>query len=252
MNNLPPQLWFADTGTQFHGDEPYYFDNSKLPWTQLVEANWHTIKEELQTFISKQGDQLQPYHNSQMVNRPNRWRTLGLMFWGLREAEHCAHFPQTWQLLQQVPGLLAVSFNLLEEQTTIKPHYGNTNAIFRCHLGLQIPASAPHCGFRVGNEVRSWEEGKLLVFCDAHEHTAWNNARADRYVLVMDVIRPEFTKHKLYVASRVLASIYLDTFYQKLAPLKKFCNGPAARNLMFKLLTYYYRLRCNLHALLAK
>lgn len=245
----PSALWFSDSGTAFHGDEPYYFDNATLPWTGLVESQWTVIRDELQAFIAGQRDQLQPYVDGAMVSRPNRWRTWGLMFWTLKSPRHCAPFPRSWAILKDVPGLLAASFNLLEEQTTIKPHFGNTNAIFRCHLGLSIPAPAPQCAFRVGDEVRSWEEGKLLVFCDAHQHTAWNNARQDRYVLVMDVMRPQYAHRKWYVASRVLASIYLEPAYRKVKALRTWCGGERARSVVFRLLHIYYAARLRLHAL---
>ena len=249
MSKDSPALWFADSGTPFHGKEPFYFDNDTLPWVALVESQWTTIRDELQAFIATQPDQLQPYVDATMASRPNRWRTLGLMFWTLKSRGHCDQFPQTWAILKNVPGVLAASFNLLEEQTTIRPHYGNTNAIFRCHLGLRIPAPAPQCAFRVGSEVRSWEEGKLLVFCDAHEHTAWNNARAERYVLVMDVMRPEYAHRKLYVAGRVLASIYLDPVYRKVRALRTWCDGRRGRAAVFRLLRLYYAARLRLHAL---
>jgi aspartyl/asparaginyl beta-hydroxylase (cupin superfamily) len=249
MSQDTPTLWFSDSGTPFRGQEPHYFDNATLPWTGLVESQWTIIRDELRDFIANQRDQLQPYVDGDMASRPNRWRTLGLMFWTLKSPRQCAQFPKTWSILKGVPGILAASFNLLEEQTTIKPHFGNTNAIFRCHLGLQIPAPAPQCGFRVGDEVRSWEEGKLLVFCDAHLHTAWNNSRQDRYVLVMDVMRPEFAQRKLYVASRVLSSIYFEPAYQKVKALRTFCSGPRARQAMFKLFGLYYSTRLYLHSL---
>ena len=46
-------------------------------------------------------------------------------------------------------------------------------------------------GFRVGNEVREWEEGKLLVFDDTIEHEAWNDSGEDRVILIFDIWRPE-------------------------------------------------------------
>lgn len=249
MSRNISSLWFADGGTPFHGNEPHYFDNATLPWSARIEAQWTTIRDELQAFVASQPDQLQPYVDATMASRPNRWRTLGLMFWTLKSRTHCAQFPRTWAILKDVPGILAASFNLLEEQTTIKPHYGNTNAIFRCHLGLRIPAPAPQCAFRVGDEVRSWEEGKLMVFCDAHEHTAWNNTRSDRYVLVMDVIRPEYAHRKMYVAARVLASIYLEPAYHRIKALRTWCDGLHARAAVFRLLRLYYAARLRLHAL---
>jgi aspartyl/asparaginyl beta-hydroxylase (cupin superfamily) len=124
-----------------------------------------------------------------------------------------------------VPNICAISFNLLEPNTTIKPHNGDTNAIIRCHMGLEVPAAAPRCAFRVGSEIRSWEDGKFLMFCDAHEHTAWNNTERRRYILVVDVMRPEYVALKRRVSSRVLASISLQIYYQRFAWLKRYASG---------------------------
>lgn len=249
MNNTQPRLWFSDAGTVFDGNEPYFFNSADLPWAGIVESQWTIIRDELREFIVSRRAELLPYVDVTMASRPNRWRTIGLMFWTRKEQANCAKFPRTWAILSGVPNMIAASFNLLEEKTTIKAHFGNTNGIFRCHLGLEIPAPAPQCGFRVGSEVRSWEQGKLMIFCDAHEHTAWNNADADRYVLVMDVMRPEFAHRTRYVASRVLAAIYFEAAYQKMAALRTFCSTELARLAVFRLFRFAYSTRLFLHAL---
>ena len=60
---------------------------------------------------------------------------------------------------------------------------------FRCHLGLVVN---DHCALRVGNETRSWQAGRTLVFCDAEEHEAWNRGDTERVVLLLDFRNPEF------------------------------------------------------------
>jgi aspartyl/asparaginyl beta-hydroxylase (cupin superfamily) len=47
------------------------------------------------------------------------------------------------------------------------------------------------CEFRVGNDVRTWTEGKAWVFDDTIEHEAWNRSGEDRYILIFDIWRPE-------------------------------------------------------------
>ncbi len=48
---------------------------------------------------------------------------------------------------------------------------------------------------------------KVLMFCDAHEHTAFNYTDHTRIILQFDVIRPEYARIKTLVSARVLASI---------------------------------------------
>jgi aspartyl/asparaginyl beta-hydroxylase (cupin superfamily) len=221
--------WFSDNGEPFHGDEPFYFDTSAFPWVAQVEARWEEIRDELLKNLEQDERILEPYLNREMATRADSWRTLGLMFWTRRSRINCQRFPLTWSILKGIPGLTAASLNLLEPNTTIKPHVGNTNAIIRCHMGLVVPAPAPRCGFRVGTETRSWEPGKFLMFCDAHQHSAWNNTNGRRYILVVDVITPKFARSTVAISSRVLAGIYQEAIYQRQNWLKRYLGSSLAQ-----------------------
>jgi aspartyl/asparaginyl beta-hydroxylase (cupin superfamily) len=78
------------------------------------------------------------------------------------------------------------------------------NARLICHLPLIVP---PGCGFRVGNEVRAWEPGKLLIFDDTIEHEAWNDSGEDRILLIFDVWRPELTLEERRAVTAVFEAI---------------------------------------------
>lgn len=233
-------LWFADAGRPFTGSEPFFYDTAAFPWVKQVESQWTVIRDELLGKLAQDEKILVPYVNKEMTSRPNQWKTLGLMFWTVRSETNCRHFPKTWSILKDVPGIIAISLNLLEEETTIKPHVGNTNAIIRCHLGLVVPEPAPRCGFRVGGETRSWDEGKFLMFCDAHQHTAWNNTNRKRYILVADIMRPEFARSRLMASSRVLAGIYHEAAYQSDTWCKRWFGGARGQALTFSLFRAYY------------
>jgi aspartyl/asparaginyl beta-hydroxylase (cupin superfamily) len=84
-------------------------------------------------------------------------------------------------------------FSLLRPGARITPHTGTHNTRLTCHLPLIVP---PDCGFRVGNETREWEEGKLLIFDDAIEHEAWNSSDRDRLILIFDIWRPELSEQE--------------------------------------------------------
>ena len=234
---LPQQgvskIWFAEDGGQFNGDEPNYFDTADFPWVAEIEANWKTIHAELLALLQEEAGALSPYANREMTSRPDQWKTFGMMFWMHTMDENCRKCPKTWALLRRIPDICGASFNLLEPHTTIKPHHGDTNAIIRCHLGLEIPALAPKCGFRVGNETRSWQEGKFLMFCDAHVHTAWNNTDHRRYIMVVDIMRPEYVHRRKSVSARVLASIQMAIYYQRHAWLKRYFSGATGKRLLF-------------------
>jgi len=104
---------------------------------------------------------------------------------------------QVWLLLATAcrmaddnAGTEAAVDQLLRAGARINPHTGTTNTRLVCHLPLIVP---PGCRFRVGNEVREWEEGKLLIFDDSIEHEAWNDGREDRTILIFDIWRPELS-----------------------------------------------------------
>jgi len=240
MNATVSPPWFADEDRAFCGTEPYFYDRGAFPWVAEVESQWTVVRDELARHLEA-GDRLEPYVNREMTSRPERWRTLGLMFWMLPSPRNCRQFPGTWRLLSRIPNLTAASLNLLEGNATIKPHCGNTNAIIRCHLGLVVPAPAPRCAFRVGDETRGWTEGEFLLFCDAHQHTAWNNTDQKRYILVVDVMRSEFTDQARQVSARVLAAIFHEAAYQRLSWLRRYLGGPRGKALVMSVLRGYYR-----------
>lgn len=70
------------------------------------------------------------------------------------------------------------------------PHCGPTNCRIRSHLGLVIP-EGPR--LRVGNETRTWELGKFIVFDDSIEHEVWHDGNSLRLVLIVDMWHPELS-----------------------------------------------------------
>jgi aspartyl/asparaginyl beta-hydroxylase (cupin superfamily) len=249
MSNQDAEPWFADSAKPFKGSEPFFYDTRNFPWVARVESQWTVVRDELLASIALDETMLTPYIDGTMTSRPNQWKTLGLMFWTRRSRENCRRFPRIWALLRDVPGIIAISLNLLDADTTIKPHIGNTNAIIRCHLGLVIPEPAPRCGFRVGSDTRSWNEGEFLMFCDAHPHTAWNNSDRKRYILVLDVMRPEFMRTKLATSSRVLAAINFEAALRDSTLYRRIFSGKRRQAVGFAMFRIAYYLALAAHGL---
>eukprot|EP00300_Choanocystis_sp_HF-7_P010667 c17077_g1_i1.p1 GENE.c17077_g1_i1~~c17077_g1_i1.p1 ORF type:complete len:144 (-),score=34.38 c17077_g1_i1:20-451(-) len=112
-------------------------------------------------------------------------------------------------------------FSVLSPGAVIKPHSSPCNLRLRCHLPLRVPSASPTspspssppaagapvvvdssnsntkhglvCGIRVGDEVRPWEEGRLLVFDDCFEHEVWNLSNEERVVLLFDLWHPDLS-----------------------------------------------------------
>jgi ornithine lipid ester-linked acyl 2-hydroxylase len=215
-----PTPWYNEFGGRYSGDHPAFYNPETLPWVRTLEDNWQTIRDEMFALMESKPQKLQPYFiNRSMSFPPKSWQTMGLYFWKFTMHGNCRSCPQTVRTLKSIPDLVSCSLSLLEPQSNINPHQGDTDAVIRCHLGLSIPGELPECGFQVDMDKRSWQPGKVLLFCDARSHTAWNHTDGRRFVLILDVMRPEFAGQQNSVCARVLASSVVQMVYQEFPSL---------------------------------
>jgi len=179
-----------------------YFESSEFAWAATMEEAAATIRTELLAEMAKGLEAFSPY----MVSNPDRprqdfhglrdnpdWSTFDLWDKG-HPAPIASRFPRTMAAVEAVdlPRISVrapnVLFSKLSPGARIPPHHGMLNTRLVCHLPLVVPSG---CGFRVGGEVRHWEEGRLLIFDDTIEHEAWNEGASDRIILIFDAWRPE-------------------------------------------------------------
>ncbi len=210
--------WYNFSGGKYLGDQPYFYEREQLPWTKVLEEHWQEIKEEVVGLMIEKPEHLRPYFiNKSMSFPPRRWKTMGIYFWKFIIRENYQRCPKTVAILKTIPNLTSFSLSVLEAGSNINPHQGDTDAIIRCHVGIDIPGPLPDCGFQVGKEIRPWQNGIALPFCDAHTHTAWNHTDRRRIVLILDVMRPEFAGQQNAVCAHVLASSVMQMLYQRFA-----------------------------------
>lgn len=184
-----------------------FFEPADFPWVSAIEAAADDIRSELKGLLATGLDGFRPYIRTD-ANRPRLddspladnkdWSAFFLCENGERFEEAIAQCPVTWQAVQaaplpQIPQSPTVMFSLLRAGARIAPHTGTHNTRLVCHLPLIVP---PDCRFRVGNETREWEEGKILIFDDSIEHEAWNDSDQDRVVLIFDIWRPELSERE--------------------------------------------------------
>lgn len=158
---------------------------------------------------------MQAYFNSSFIGGEGKWEVLNFYFWGKADKENCAACPDLHQFLKTIPGLVTASVSRLSPHTEIKEHFGDTNTVARCHLGLVIPKKLPECGIEVNGEKRAWQEGKWLLFCDAFVHHAWNNSDQFRYVLILDVVLPRFLEQENTITANVRSLLKLQKIIGK-------------------------------------
>jgi ornithine lipid ester-linked acyl 2-hydroxylase len=221
QDNKTEGLWFAAIEkTEYSGDAPYYFDKEKFPLIKEIENQSEKIRKEVMDFLSRRSDAFSPYFGELVRGSPEKWITLPLRTWGIDYHVSQNDFPVTCEAIKRIPGVVSVSLNMLRAGGEIPEHFGDTNATTRVHLGLVIPASLPTSGIKVGNEEMAWEEGKVIMFCDAHYHRAWNHSTEGRLILLLDVIRPEFMPYKRRVCSIIVASFLFQVLILRVPFLK--------------------------------
>jgi len=214
------QVYFQQPSAYYFPRLPQiqFYEPSEFAWASAVEAAAADMRVELEAVLHENG-LFRPYLEAR-ADRPRydfhglldnpAWSTLYLWENGAPVEKNVARFPKTFAALQQAPlahiGVRAPSilFSMLKAGAKIAAHNGMINTRLICHLPLIVP---PACGFRCGNEVREWEEGKLLIFDDTIEHEAWNDSDQDRIILIFDVWRPELTEDERRAVTAIFETI---------------------------------------------
>ena len=222
MNNKK-KIWysFLDIGGKSDDDHIGYYNNEDFSFVKLLEDNYEEIKAEVQEYIFKNENHLKPYFIKDLTTKENSWKSFAFSKWLWKNKENLKQCPQTQLILNKIPQLISASISIMEPNVQIKPHRGDTNATVRVHLALEAPAHLPDCGFEVNEEKTSWEEGKVFVFNDAALHAAWNLSDKRRYVLLIDVMRPEYVCKKYTICSMVLGGLVMQSILQKVPFLQK-------------------------------
>jgi tetratricopeptide (TPR) repeat protein len=214
------QVYFQQPSAYYFPGLPQrqFYEREEFDWAPAVEAAAGDMLEELQAALAGNVP-FRPYLQARedrpsydfhgLLNNPD-WSTLYLWENGGPVAENVARFPKSFAAMQQVPlphittRAPSILFSLLKPGARIEAHNGMINTRLICHLPLIVP---PRCGFRVGNETREWEVGKLLIFDDTIEHEAWNGSDEDRVVLIFDIWRPELGEDERRAVAAIFESI---------------------------------------------
>ncbi|MEM8563627.1 MAG: aspartyl/asparaginyl beta-hydroxylase domain-containing protein [Pseudomonadota bacterium] len=191
-----PNLFFIE-----YDQNPGFFKTEAFPWAQALEQQFPRIRGEILASLDVSadgrpylgaGNRLEGEQWKPLVNRMN-WASVHLYKGGVANKPTVEKFPSTLAALESVPlatagdGPSEVFVSVLAPNTQIPAHHGVSNAILTVHLPILVPEG---CGLTVHDETREPEEGKLLVFDDSWEHSAWNNSREQRVVLIFEIWHP--------------------------------------------------------------
>ncbi len=174
------------------GDETF-FENDLYPWIAEIEANWTTIRDELERVLEDREalPNFQDISKDQIeITDDDHWKTFFLYGYGFQAKLGVEMCPKTAELMRGIPGMTTAMFSILSPRKHILDHRGPYKGVLRYHLGLIVPEDAESCRIRVGQDFRHWQEGKSIVFDDTFNHEVWNDTDETRVVLFVDVLRP--------------------------------------------------------------
>jgi len=213
--------WFSFAENAiYNGNEPFFFDIENKPWKNEIENNYAIILDEFTQVVNKNSSNIIPYFNETLASSPTSWTILPLMRWKKKYEVNCLECPRTIKILENIKGVTSITFSVLKPHTKIKPHFGDSNVMYRCHFTLNCKGNLPQIGMRVGKENSGWHNGKLIAFCDAYNHEVWNNTNDERWVLIIDILREEFLAEEEKICTQINATLWWQLKFQRFYFLK--------------------------------
>jgi aspartyl/asparaginyl beta-hydroxylase (cupin superfamily) len=193
---------------------PCVYDNADFAWAAEIEREWRLIRQELDRVLPRT-DELPNIQeitaDAASITRDSGWKIFLLIAYGIKSKPNIELCPETWRIVQKIPGLKTAMFSVFQPGKRLPPHRGPYNGVLRLHLGLLVPEHDGNLGIRIGSEVQRWKEGNVLIFDDAFEHEAWNETGRPRVVLFVDFEKP--LRFPANVVNHVLLKLAVLTPY---------------------------------------
>ena len=177
-----------------------FYDPSEFEWAKVLEENYDVIRGELDAVLASGGKGFASYR-TEFATDEKYWNTFNLFIHGEKIEENCARVPRTTELLESLPRFEKnhIMFSALNPKSHLPRHVGPINGIMRGHLPLIVP---PGCRIQVGDDVREWEEGKVMVFDDSFFHEVWNESDQVRIVLFTNFWHPSIPDEDIAAIER--------------------------------------------------
>ena len=195
-----------------------FYESTEFGWAAALEAAAPAMTAELEALLEHQQTGFSPYVRTR-TDRPApanplrddpSWGAHYLWEDGAMVPDHAAQAPATMRALElpPIPVIAQRSpmalYSLLRPGTHIQPHNGMLNTRLICHLPL---ITNDQCALRVGNETRSWQPGRLMIFDDSIEHEAWNRGSSTRIILLFEIWRPEINADERRALTAIFEAI---------------------------------------------
>lgn len=224
MNRVGDNVSYYLTPRRYAGSEPTLYDMKGSRTEALLKDNFGAIREEiLREYASQYESFTLAYGND--VKGFTGWKSRTLVLFRLNNRKNIADFPVLYAVLKKIPRLVLATISVLEPDSDIPGHYGDTDGVIRHHFAIKVPSGSEDLGMKVGWDRFSWKEGELVAFNAIHRHCVWNRTKEVRIVVIFDTVRNNIADTDAQVASRTFASLLTKYAAQK-APWLKNCPDP--------------------------
>ena len=171
----------------------YKIENFEIYKNRLayIQSEWETIRDECLKISIEEF-----YHYSNMldvVDQDLGWIVYPL-YYKYRHLDFNRHAPKTCKILSNMDVVNAV-FSLFLPNTETTLHSGNTPFTYRSHLGLSVPEN---CGFIVEDTDITPTDGIINMFPSEIKHIAWNKSSQNRFILLLDFLKPNIDESLLF------------------------------------------------------
>ena len=184
----PPIHWFIVRSSKV--GNPPVFERDVFDWVPGLEGPWETIRDEAQAVLERPEDvpplrEVSPDHGR--IATDEKWKVFFLIGYGYEIEANTGTLSGNQRTGQEHSradlGLLSIH----TPGTYLPRHYGPTNGMITCHLGLNVPKDRRKCRIAIDAKDYHWDEGKFLIFDDTYYHEVWNETDENRVVLLIHV-----------------------------------------------------------------
>jgi beta-hydroxylase len=170
---------------------PEYLPTKNIEWCKKLRSNYKIIRQEYINYSKtkklKRFSDIDP--NQVFIDTGEiPWEILTLRVYN-KNTEKIKDFPETYNLIKNIPGCTLAMFSVLKPGKKLAPHFGPSKSVLRYHLSLIIPKNKKECFLMVNNKKHIWKECEDVMFDDTFLHSAENNSDETRVVLFLDIKR---------------------------------------------------------------
>ncbi len=196
---------------QFYEPHEFAWLEPMLAALPAMQAEFAEIERDVAPGFSPYvaSDPARPAPNNPLLDDP-AWSALWFWRAGERVTENALRCPATMAALEHAPmpqiekRSPIAHWSLLQAGAHIRPHHGMLNTRLICHIPIR---TVPGCTLRVGNEIRTWQDGAPLIFDDSIEHEARNDGDRSRTVLLFEIWRPEIEPEERAALSQLFTTV---------------------------------------------